>query len=294
MARSQPGRFWWFVFCVWQRGGAEPMREQEAQAPRVCGVDAVDPVERFALPKSGGALGQYMRSGVGRRLRFLQRMLYLSGDWCDDVAELEYTVNVTVSGERATVSVLDLWCEVELRVCESHGMSELGLGAEDVRSAVIGMLGVSREEFDEALELQGFGENGGNVLIRGRMMAAKKEMKNNKPRYEKRALKLRRSNMCDVCGGVGSAGRAAATYTVKVSVKGREMKLRVCKRPCTEEANPVVDVLGESVRICRDLRMHKAVGIVMVGGSLALSMGVSPPYPPRENPERSIDLPPWG
>ena len=288
MARSQPGRFWWFVFCVWQRGGAEPMREQEAQAPRVCGVDAVDPVERFALPKSGGALGQYMRSGVGRRLRFLQRMLYLSGDWCDDVAELEYTVNVTVSGERATVSVLDLGCEVELRVCESHGMSELGLGAEDVRSAVIGMLGVSREEFDEALELQGFGENGGNVLIRGRMMAAKKEMKNNKPRYEKRALKLRRSKMCDVCGG------AAATYTVKVSVKGREMKLRVCKRPCTEEANPVVDVLGESVRICRDLRMHKAVGIVMVGGSLALSMGVSPPYPPRENPERSIDLPPWG
>lgn len=236
--------------------------EQEAQVARVCAVDAIDPidaVERFALPKSGGALGQYVRSGVGRRLRFLQRMLFLSGDWCD-VPELEYTVNVTVvcGGRFASVSVLDLGCEVELRVCESHGTSELGLSAEDVRSAVIGMLGVSRDEFDEALELQGFGENGGNVLIRAKMMAAKKEMKNNKPRYEKRALKLRRCKMCDVCGGVG-----AATYTVTVSVKGREVELRVCKRPCTEEAHPVVNVLGESVRICRDLRMHKAVGIVM-------------------------------
>jgi hypothetical protein len=106
------------------------------------GAQSAPLVERFALPKSGGALGQYVRSGVGRRLRFLQRMLFLSGDWCD-VPELEYTVNVTVNGERARISVLDLGCEVELGVCESHGTSELGLGAEDVLSAVIGMLGVS-------------------------------------------------------------------------------------------------------------------------------------------------------
>jgi hypothetical protein len=48
------------------------------------------------------------------------------------------------------------------------------------------------------------------------------------------------------------------------------MELGVCKRPCTEggEAHPVVNVLGGSVRICRDLRMHKARGIVMNGGWL--------------------------
>jgi hypothetical protein len=50
-------------------------------------------------------------------------------------------------------------------------------------------------------------------VIRAKMMAAKKEMKNNKPRYAKRGLKLRRCKMCDVCGGVGTA-----TYTVSVSV----------------------------------------------------------------------------
>ena len=253
---------------VWgQRGGAEPMREQAQapQAPRVCGVDAVDPVERFALPKSGGALGQYMRSGVGRRLRFLQRMLYLSGDWCADVAELEYTVNVTVSGERATVSVLDLWCEVELRVCESHGMSELGLGAEDVRSAVIGMLGVSREEFDSALELHGFGKNGANVLIKEGLLESGKEMKNNKPRYTRRTLSLRRCAMCDLCGRVN----LETAYTVKVEDApaswpcAKKLGLKVCG---TESCSGTADVLwvrGEYVSIDKDSHGHKATGTVM-------------------------------
>ncbi len=133
-----------------------------------------------------------------------------------DVDELKYTVVVTEGADTAKISLLEprRSREVPLRAIEVLGKTELGMiGAEEISNAVIGMLGVGREEFDGALELQGFGKNGANVLIKPNVVAASgKVLKNNRPRRTGRKLPLVRCAMCDLFGRVG----LAKAYTVKM------------------------------------------------------------------------------
>jgi hypothetical protein len=228
-------------------------------------------------PASGEALGRYVGSKASKELRFAQRMLFLSGNG-RDVEQFGYKVSVVVAeapAKHATISMMGLACTVELRAIglRSSDKTELGIGAEDVRAAVCRMLGVSREEFDTALELQGFGENGANVLIKEGLLESGKEMKNNKPRYTRRTLSLRRCAMCDLCGRVN----LETAYTVKVEDApaswpcAKKLGLKVCGTKSCSGTADVLWVRGEYVRIDKDSHWHKATGTVM---------GRAPPMPP--------------
>ena len=239
------------ALCFVQSMAVEPMGPVEPQDPR-------------------GGLGHVL-SEASAQLRFAQRKLFLSGRG-NDVQELEYVVRIhTVVKEGgvtcARISLMDnlnlmeMSCEIELReiAVGSTNKTEPGIGADDVRRAVCGMLGASRREFDGALALHGFGRNGENVLIKPNMVASGKEMKNNKARRTERKLKLRRRTMCDLCG-------RAAKYTVSMPPSWHKMALNVCGiKSCAAEGD-VLWVLGDCVRICKDSKRNTAVGIVMPFG----------------------------
>jgi len=228
--------------------------------------------ERSDRPATVEALRKYVQNQESQPMRFEQRTMFLEGV-SSDVPPLGYKVHVTQGDESVTISVLGSCTSIPPRPIEVLGKTKLGVSAEEIIRALCEMLGVSREQFNATLKLEGFGQNGDNVLIKPKVVASGKMLKNNKPDRPIRKFTLGRSEMCDLCGRVNLA--KSRFYTVKVEdAPAGWPELKVCrKRLCNE--TDVVWMRSKFVRIRKDSHGHKASGTVM-GGFAAFA----PPCPP--------------
>jgi hypothetical protein len=205
-------------------------------------------------------LRKYVQNQESQRMRFEQRTMFL--EWgSSDVPPLEYTVRVTQGAESVTISLLGCTTSIPLRRMEVMGKEALGVSDAEISRALCEMLGVSRDKFDATLKLEGFGNNGANVLIKPNVFASGKELKNNRPFRPNREFTLGRSVMCDLCGAVNV--KKSKFYTVEVEgAPSGWPNLKVCRKKLCNQTD-VLWMRDKFVRICKYSHGNKATGTVM-------------------------------